>query len=77
MKTLFASVLSAILLTACGQTVQEAPSSDPKVENQRITFPEKSSQLSSLNSITVENSTRNIAYSNDFCTTVKCEFSGK
>ncbi|MFZ9196662.1 MAG: efflux RND transporter periplasmic adaptor subunit, partial [Burkholderiales bacterium] len=27
---------------------------DPKVENQRITFPEKSSQLSSLNSITVE-----------------------
>jgi len=42
MKTLFASVLSAILLTACGQTVQEAPSSDPKVENQRITFPEKS-----------------------------------
>ncbi|MFZ9151125.1 MAG: efflux RND transporter periplasmic adaptor subunit [Burkholderiales bacterium] len=54
MKTLFASVLSAILLTACGQTVQEAPSSDPKVENQRITFPEKSSQLSSLNSITVE-----------------------
>ena len=51
MKTLFVTALSAILLTACGQTAQEAPSSDPKVENQRITFPEKSNQLSSIGSI--------------------------
>jgi cobalt-zinc-cadmium efflux system membrane fusion protein len=54
MKTLFVTALSAILLTACGQTAQEAPSSDPKVENQRITFPEKSNQLSSISSIAIE-----------------------
>ncbi len=54
MKTLYATALSAILLAACGQTAQEAPSADPKVENQRITFPEKSNQLSSISSMAIE-----------------------
>jgi cobalt-zinc-cadmium efflux system membrane fusion protein len=54
MKNFFAITLSAILVTACGQTVQQAPSADPKVENQRITFPEKSNQLSSISSMAIE-----------------------
>lgn len=54
MKTPLTLLCSVLILAACGQAATETPAPDPKVENQRITFPEKSAELTGIKSVAVE-----------------------
>ncbi len=53
MKKLLTIVCAAILVQGCSQPTPETPVNDPKVENDRITFPAGSSQLDGIRSLPV------------------------
>lgn len=54
MKTLFAVAVATILLTSCDKPAVEAPSTDPVVSNDRITFPDSGNKLTSLRSVQID-----------------------
>lgn len=54
MKTLFAVALATTLLAGCGKTAVEAPSPDPTVSDNHISFPENGSKLTGIHSTPVE-----------------------
>ena len=53
MKNLFAMMCAAALLLGCGEAAQNTPAAEPKIENDRITFPAGSGELGSIRSIPI------------------------
>jgi len=53
MNKLLAMICAAIVIQGCSQPVPEAPANDPKIENDRITFPAGSSQLEGIKTLPV------------------------
>lgn len=54
LKSLFVIALSSVLLAGCGNSAPDIAPAEPTVSNDRINFPESSSQLDGVRSITVE-----------------------
>jgi len=53
MNKLLVMICAAILIQGCSQPMPEAPANDPKIENDRITFPAGSSQLEGIKTLPV------------------------